>query len=935
MVQDWFDQGTTRAGSARPSGGATIQTRPADPKLPGQIQGQGLSNAEKSAGLPYVAPTAEADLTRKRQQIGDRNNERTDKLRNDFLALPAVKEYSAAVSALMSGLKARPDGRGDNALIYAYAKAMDPGSVVRESEMSLAAGTGSMIESTVASLKKQFGVEGGGQLSPEVREGLKREMNSKVAQLAKVYGVQRANFQDTARRQGVNPEDVVGRSPAAGFVDEYKRIMGDRLKDQPTAIATPQAQEIDPTGANSRLSPQDRDFISANARYMTPDGMKRWYADRGMSISDKEAQDAYAYYQGGGQQDAAVNAPQGEGSAWGRMASSDVGQAVGGALAGGFNGITLGGSDELWAGAQRIAAGGDYSQILQDINNQKQAIAKASPWTYYPANIVGGLAAGAAGGTLGVGSKLPLLSDIGIGALGGALEENNNRLGGGAVGGALGGTLGMAFRGAASLRNRPTGVDLPISRTLEQAGPENVRARLEEAARLGVPMSLADADPALTALAGSATRFSPSAEKAAINSLLPRARGQVDRFGQAIERDLGPLSDPMRQSDALLEQARTAAAPLYEQAYKAPVIGTPTLDSLINTPFGRQAVGKARTIAANERRDPAAMGFRLDADGNVVLEPTVNIGMDDAGNLTTFQNPAQERGYTTQTLDYAKRGMDDVLEQYRNPITGKLDLTTAGRAENGVRADFLTELDKLNPAYAQARAAYQGPMELRDALAAGREAVRQSPREVQTIAGRSSPAEMEQMRLGYRVGLSDKANDIRYSSNPFEGVLGTPAAEQRLSAVYGDTTPGVTRLLRQRDLERDLARSTNDILGNSSTAKRLTADENFMGNLPGAAADVAIDVATGHVPVRSALGMFGGGALRDRVRLGTLRGAEKRADEIAPVLFNTDTPVARDALDDILSRTATYRARQRLAQPIAGSVGGTAGAMLPDWLLGN
>lgn len=931
MAQDWFDQGTRQAGSARPSGGATIQTRPADPKLPGQIQGQGLSNAEKSAGLPYVAPTAEADLTRKRQQIGDRNNERTDKLRNDFLALPAVKEYSAAVSALMSGLKARPDGRGDNALIYAYAKAMDPGSVVRESEMSMAAGTGSMIESTVASLKKQFGVEGGGQLSPEVREGLKREMNSKVAQLAKVYGVQRANFQDTARRQGVNPEDVVGRSPAAGFVDEYKRIMGDRLKDQPTAIATPQAQEIDPTGANSRLSPQDRDFISANARYMTPDGMKRWYADRGMSISDKEAQDAYAYYQGGGQQDAAVNAPQGEGSFVGKALASTPGTTVGGYL----NGVTMGGLDEITAGVNSIANGVPYSQALAAADQRKQALAREHPIAYGVGNLAGGLTSAVGLGALGVGSKLPLLSDIGIGAAGGALEENNNRLGGGAVGGALGGTLGMAFRGAASLRNRPTGVDLPISRTLEQAGPENVRARLEEAARLGVPMSLADADPALTALAGSATRFSPSAEKAAINSLLPRARGQVDRFGQAIERDLGPLSDPMRQSDALLEQARTAAAPLYEQAYKAPVIGTPTLDSLINTPFGRQAVGKARTIAANERRDPAAMGFRLDADGNVVLEPTVNIGMDDAGNLTTFQNPAQERGYTTQTLDYAKRGMDDVLEQYRNPITGKLDLTTAGRAENGVRADFLTELDKLNPAYAQARAAYQGPMELRDALAAGREAVRQSPREVQTIAGRSSPAEMEQMRLGYRVGLSDKANDIRYSSNPFEGVLGTPAAEQRLSAIYGDTTPGVTRLLRQRDLERDLARSTNDILGNSSTAKRLTADENFMGNLPGAAADVAIDVATGQVPVRSALGMFGRGALRDRVRLGTLRGAEKRADEIAPVLFNTDTPVARDALDDILSRTATYRGQQRLAQPIAGATGGVIGGQLPDWLLGS
>jgi len=543
------------------------------------------------------------------------------------------------------------------------------------------------------------------------------------------------------------------------------------------------------------------------------------------------------------------------------------------------------------------------------------------------------LATAGASGAMGVGSRLPLLTDIGMGALGGALEENDNRLGGAAVGGFMGGGLGMAFRGATALPGRPKGVDLPISRTLETAGPENVRARLEQAARLGVPMSLADADPALTALAGSATRFSPNAEKTAINSLLPRSRGQIDRFSQAVERDLGPLSDPMQQSDALLRQARTNAAPLYEEAYKAPVIGTPTLDSLINTPFGKQAIAKARTIAANERRNPEAMGFRLDADGSVVLEPTVPMTLTSAGKEGGA--PIQQPGYTMQALDQAKQGMDDVLEQYRNPITGKLDLTPAGRAENDVRASFLSELDTLNPAYGKARAAYAGPMELRDALAAGKEAVRQSPREVQVVTGRSSPAELEQMRLGYRVGLNDRANDMRYSSNPFEGVLGTPAAEQRLSSVYGDNMPGVTRLLRQRDMERDLARSTNEILGNSATAKRLTADEGFMGALPGAAADVAIDVATGQVPIKSAIGMFGRGALRDRVKLGALRGAEKRADEIAPVLFNTDPSAARDTLDDILMRTATYRDQQRFRQPIAGTIGGALGGMMPGWLLAN
>lgn len=414
-----------------------------------------------------AAASSQVTAAKTQQEIGDRDFSRGDKLRNDFLGLPAVKEYSAAVSALMSGLKAKSDGQGDNALIYAYAKAMDPGSVVRESEMGMASSTGSVIESTVASLKKQLGVEGGGQLSPQTRENLKREMNSKVAQLAKVYGVARSDFQRTAKQQGVNPEQVVGTSPAAGFVNEYKQIMGDRLKDQPAAVATDQAREIDPTGANSRLSPQDRDFISANARYMTPSGMKQWYADKGLSISDQEANDAYTYYQKGGRQDAAVNVPQGDASALGATAAGPIGAYFGGA----FNGAIPGMTDEL-AGGIAALSGGNYAENRDKFDASKQAMANANPISSMLGNITGGTLAlaapGAALSKLGVGgveatSLAPrlLAEDALYGTLYGAGENNADRVTGGLAGGlegAAGGIIGragtraagMAFRGAKS-----------------------------------------------------------------------------------------------------------------------------------------------------------------------------------------------------------------------------------------------------------------------------------------------------------------------------------------------------------------------------------------------------------------------------------------------------------------------------------------------------
>ncbi|AJR22529.1 MULTISPECIES: hypothetical protein [unclassified Sphingobium] len=908
-----------------------------------QQRGQDLDNQRNAGTLPFAAPQAVATLTRTTQEVEGYKPKREQDLRAQFDKVDAVSQYRSVVPIFMSGLKAVPDPKGDDALLYHYAKVMDPPSVVRDSERQGAADSASFWDARVAAIKKQMGYDGGG-LAQSVRDGLIREMNTKMAELAKSYGVARRDYQRIAGDEGLRPLNVVGSFP---FNDQqmrdYQEIIGRRgmsLRDQPYALpqsTLPPAerrQEVDPTGGDEFSTDQDRQY-AAVAQAAFNNGANRQQMD---AIAAAFGAPAF-----GDDLDRAIEGrarglrTQLSIPASGRREPTLTGQLaagpVGGAATGIMNGVTLGGLDEAIAAGRSAFTDIPYGTALYEANRNKHAIGRENPWSYNIGQIAGGLATAGAGGALGVGSKLPLLSDVGIGAIGGALEENDHRLGGAVLGGVLGGGIGAGLRGVSRLPGRPAPVDDTLSRVIDRAGYGGIRNRLVEARDLNIPMTLADADPALTALAGSATRFSPQAVKQASDVLFPRSLGQIDRFAQAVERDLGPLSNPMQQSDDLLAQARTAAAPLYERAYKAPVIGTPTLDSLINTPFGRQAVGKARTIAANERRDPAAMGFRLDADGNVVLEPTVPMTLTSAGREGGA--PVQQPGYTTQTLDYAKRGMDDVLEQYRNPITGKLDLTTAGRAENGVRADFLTELDKLNPAYAQARAAYQGPMELRDALAAGRDAVKQSPREVQTIAGRSSPAQMEQMRLGYRVGLNDRANDMRYSSNPFEGILGTPAAEQRLSAVYGDNFPGVSRLLRQRDIERNLARSTNDILGNSKTAQRMIADETFGNSAAVNALDAISDIASMKVPVKSTIGFFGRAALKDRARLGSIRNAEKRANDLAPRLFSPDTAAIIDAVDTLMGQTARYRTRQNLLEPVVGQMGGAIGGMTPGWLFGH
>lgn len=271
MAQNPFDQ--FDAPAPQP-----VQISPANPTLPGQVQGQGLSNAEKAATLPYAAPKAAADSVRAQQQVQDRPFERGDKLRGDFSGDPRVKEYNAIIPQLMAGLQTAPNAQGDSSLIYAYAKVMDPGSVVREAEGQMAANTASFWDAKVEQLKKNLGWDGARGLPPKAAQGLRLEMNRKAAQLAKTYGVARADYQRRAERQGVNPDDVVGGFPGEPFFKRYDQLRARGFGD---------GQAMQLTGAIERAQ----------------DGGKN-------TIPPEEIKAAEDFYRAGGTDPVQVSAPQ-------------------------------------------------------------------------------------------------------------------------------------------------------------------------------------------------------------------------------------------------------------------------------------------------------------------------------------------------------------------------------------------------------------------------------------------------------------------------------------------------------------------------------------------------------------------------------------------------------------------------------------------------
>ncbi|WP_380790545.1 hypothetical protein [Sphingobium xenophagum] len=741
--------------------------------------------------------------------------------------------------------------------------------------------------------------------------------------------VQRVIDLYTRAYQGAGGKDL------EGDIDPAKKKRSEAVLP---SIATPQGRDIDPAGGNPLLSPDDRDFLSKNARYMTPDSMRKWHADRNLSITPENAKEIYAYYQKGGQQDAAVNVPQGEGSAWGKFAASPVGTGMYAAVDAGMGGMT----DEFAS----MAGGGD----LADLNARKQAAFAANPASSFAGQTIGTIGSMAALGGLsrgaGVASRFSnpqLFGDMAFGAASGAGQNNDNRLAGatlGATGGFVGNRVGdMASRGIGAIARTQPGLAvtnrargffgrLPISRAdplssaegtalgaLNRSGIDDVRSSLTEASDLDIPMALADTNSNLRELAGAAVRRSPSASAYAENALIPRNRAQYDRFTAAVERDLGPTANIPQLSADMMTQARSAASDLYDAAYRRTIPSTPELDGTLATPFGRQALSRARTIAANERRDPQAMGFRLDAEGNVVLEPGQPMSLTGAGRDGGM--PMQQPAYTTQTLDYVKRGMDDVLEEKRNPITGRLVLDEAGRAQNGVRGQLLSEVDRLNPDYAAARAAYAGPMASRDALARGGDAYSLHPHELAMQVGNQTPEHLSQMQLGYRGALVDHAGRVRDNSNPWEATLGSPVARDRLSSIY-PATPGVDRMLRSRELEGSMQQTTNAILGNSRTARNQIADQSFLENpMVEGALHAGAALATNGASVPGTAARIVSAGLKNRLALGMGKRAEAKADALAPILLNPNPTMGLSAIDDIIARDQAYRAFIEASRPKA------------------
>lgn len=418
-----------------------------------------------------------------------------------------------------------------------------------------------------------------------------------------------------------------------------------------------------------------------------------------------------------------------------------------------------------------------------------------------------------------------------------------------------------------------------ISRAVARSGftPDEIAAGVADANARGVPAVPADTSPSLRRLGRAVETVPGRASDAATRFLDERQVGQGNRVATQITRALGNDGNAVEMAESIVRTRAQEARPLYEKAYESQA-WSDRLSDLLKRPAAKQAFARARRLAANEGVDPATLGIT---------------GFDDAGE------PVLQGIPTMRTWDYVKRGLDDIIEKYRNPTTGRLQLDEAGRAINGLKSSLLNELDGINPDYAAARRAFAGHSEMLDAVNLGREFAKGDIDFVTRRFTEMSPAEQDMFRVGAVRELRRTIGKAQDGADITRILFGSPEKRGRVEMLFRD--PEEFQVFQRiMEMERETTRTARMVNGGSPTG-RITADQNdlMMGAIE--------DAVAGNGP----MAMARNAAVR---MISKAKGInEDVAARIAEYLFNRNpgTPAGMDA--DLINSLIEQGARRRSA----------------------
>ncbi|WP_062229095.1 hypothetical protein [Aureimonas frigidaquae] len=458
-------------------------------------------------------------------------------------------------------------------------------------------------------------------------------------------------------------------------------------------------------------------------------------------------------------------------------------------------------------------------------------VAQTATTIFGPSNSLGRVAAdavvgGAAGAGAVAGADMAPDGWEPVGALAGSFAAG---LPAGAVANA---PSAIARNRAADQAVAPVGISgrtaAQISREMERDGL-SVSAARQRAAQMGDDAMLLDLGDNLGR--GTAAMVTKPGEGAATvrRRLADRQAGAPQRIADAADTALGPARNMAETVDDLIRTRSAAAEPLYRGALDRPIEWNDRMQQFIDEPNIRRGLRDGVEI---QRLEALARGEQFNP-----LDLRI-AGYDEAGDAIIQGTP------NMRTLNAAKKGLDQQIETYRDPTTGRLALDERGRALVELQSSFIRALDDANPEYAAARQAWSGPTRVRDAMALGQDVFSAStrPDDLRRRLSSMTDAEREAFQIGARDQLAEVMGTARRDASAARALFEKGWNREKLGLVLGDDDRA-TQFLQTLQNETAFSNRSNAITGGSATAERQSRGLEYEGKQ-----DVvlnALDPATG------------------------------------------------------------------------------------------
>jgi hypothetical protein len=247
--------------------------------------------------------------------------------------------------------------------------------------------------------------------------------------------------------------------------------------------------------------------------------------------------------------------------------------------------------------------------------------------------------------------------------------------------------------------------------------PAEIEAELARLRAQGVPATLGEVGaPGVTA----EVMRTPQGAELAAQAAASRAETGT-RVGEQVTKLVTKGADYDASREAVVERMRASAKPNYAKAYAHGEIDDPKIKNIIDLPAMRPFWSDAMAAAERDASVEAARTGNPPVNPlRDYLKPTGRkssiLGSDGKPMEIIEYEPDGTKIPTVEVLDWLKRGMDEAIDRgYRTGGMG----AKAAKDFRGIRDELTGRLDVLVPEYRQARAAFKGDAEVRDAFDRG------------------------------------------------------------------------------------------------------------------------------------------------------------------------------------------------------------------------